>query len=67
MSDSTSESHPVLNEKQVAQRLGVSPITVLRLRQRGELSYYRIGGRIVFSVDQINDFLKRAEKKAWVA
>lgn len=35
--------------KQGARCIGVSPITLHRIMRRGEIGYFRIGSRIVFS------------------
>lgn len=53
-----------LSDREVAIRLNVSPVTVMRLRQRGELAYYRIGGRVAISPEQLAAYLSRSERPA---
>ena len=61
----SSSDHPsetttpaLLNSKEAAMYLRVSPITVWRLRQEGKLSHYRVGNRLLFSVeDHLKPFL----------
>jgi len=49
---------PLLTARQVADRLEVSPETVLRWRRRGELPAIRLpGGAIRFREDEINNWL----------
>ena len=55
--------HGLLNEKQVAQRLGVSRITVHRLRKRNAIGYFRIGNKVFYSQNHVNDYLESVESK----
>ena len=48
-------------EKETAELLGVSKMTVRRKRESGELRFYKIGARIIISEAQIVEFLERAE------
>lgn len=61
MSDRASAGN--FNEREAAQRIGVSRITLLRARKRGEIGYYRIGSRVVYSESHIREFLAEAERK----
>lgn len=54
----------LLSEMEAARRCGISRITLLRMRQAGKISFYRIGTRILFSEIHINEFLNRAERRA---
>ena len=57
----------LLNEAQVARLLGIDRSTLCRLRQKGAIGYYRIGGttggRVLFDERQVNAFLERSEHK----
>ena len=50
-----------LNIKEAAAFLSVSPRTVVRLKDNGELPYVRIGGRIAFRVLALNNYLAEME------
>lgn len=49
-------------EKETADLLGVSKMTVRRKREAGELRFYKIGARIIISDAQIVEFLERSEQ-----
>jgi excisionase family DNA binding protein len=44
---------------EIAAKLGVSTITVDRLRRRGLLPYRRIGGTVRFTENDLNTFIER--------
>lgn len=44
---------PLLSTEEVARRLGVDPVTVRRLAQRGELPAVRVGKQWRFDADRI--------------
>ena len=48
-------------EKETAELLGVSKMTVRRKREAGELRFYKIGSRIIISESQIAQFLEGSE------
>lgn len=52
------------SETQAAKRIGVSRITLLRARKRGEIGFYRVGSRVIYSEAHIRAFLDDAERKA---
>lgn len=54
----------LLSEAEAAKRLGVSRVTLLRLRRRGAISHFRVATRVLFSEAHIQEFLERAELKA---
>lgn len=62
MSDRTRAGN--FNEREAAQRIGVSRITLLRARKRGEIGFYRVGSRVIYSEAHIRAFLDDAERKA---
>ena len=57
------QSYPnLLSEKQAAKRLGVALITLLRAREAGRIKFFRIGTRIVYSEEQLAEFLLVCER-----
>lgn len=48
-------------EKQAAEWLGVSVFTLRRIRKRGEIACYPIGGTYHYSVEQLEAYLKSKE------
>jgi excisionase family DNA binding protein len=52
----------LLDRAEVAKRLGVAPITVLRLQRKGKLGFYRIGARVLYSEGHIRRFLDDVEQ-----
>jgi excisionase family DNA binding protein len=58
------KTEELLSEKQAAQKLGISRITLLRMRQASRIGYYRIGTRVLFSEEaHIRPFLESVERK----
>src|SRR5438309_3984648 len=54
----STESYPnLLSEKQAAKRLGVARITLLRAREAGRIKFFRIGTRVLYSEEQLTEFL----------
>lgn len=54
---------PVLNNEEAAEFLRVSPMTLGRYRKDGTIGFYRIGSRVVFSVEEhLIPFLQRCER-----
>jgi hypothetical protein len=53
-----------INEDDAAKLIGVSKITLQRARKRGDISCYRIGARVLYSPNHIEDFLDRVERKS---
>jgi excisionase family DNA binding protein len=49
----------VLTVKETAKILGISPSKLYQKVERREISHYRIDGKILFSQEQIQDFLGR--------
>jgi excisionase family DNA binding protein len=52
-----------LTESEAARMLGVSKITLQRLRNRGEISHFRIGARVLYSPEHLKDYLADVERK----
>lgn len=49
-------------EPEAAKHLKVSRITLQRRRLAGEIAFYRIGSRVVYSTAHLQDFLARQER-----
>lgn len=58
------EESKLLSEPEAAVRCGVSRITLLRMRKAGRIRFYRIGTRVLFSRQHIEEFLASVEKPA---
>jgi excisionase family DNA binding protein len=68
MSSKTSQTPLCLTtytEQQAAKAIGVHPITLSRARTAGTIRFHRIGRRVVYSEQQIRDFLKATERNAF--
>jgi hypothetical protein len=53
-----------LGEREAARRLGISRITLLRARHRGEVSHFRLGARVVYSELHLVEYLASKERKS---
>lgn len=52
------------SEREAADRLGVSQVTLLRRRRAGLIGYYRIGTRVVYSeTKHIQPFLQSCDRR----
>jgi excisionase family DNA binding protein len=52
----------LLSEKQAAERLGIARITLLRAREAGRIKFFRIGTRVLYSEEQLTEFLLVCER-----
>jgi excisionase family DNA binding protein len=52
----------LLSEKQAAKRLGIARITLLRAREAGRIKFFRIGTRVLYSEEQLAEFLLACQK-----
>lgn len=61
-----SNSHHIsYSEKEASERLGFkNPDTLSRLRRRGRISYSNFSGRIRYTPQHLDDFVKKHEIKA---
>lgn len=54
----------LLTEPQAAAQLGVSRMTLFRLRKRREIKFFRVGVRgVKYSQDHLRDYLASVEKE----
>ncbi len=56
-----SERRPELTSGDVAQRIGVTPVTVRSLTKRGLLPAWRIGNRLRYTRAAVEEFLTKSE------
>jgi len=61
------DNHNLMSEKQAAARLGISRITLLRAREAGRIRFFRIGTRVLYNQEQLNDFLRACERNGRIA
>lgn len=56
-------SEPLISEAKAAEFLGISKMTLLRKRNAGEISFFRVGFRVLYSKEKhLIPFLERCEK-----
>ncbi len=53
----------VMSETQAAQKLGLSRITLQRARNLGQIGFYKVGRRVIYSLAHLLNFLTRFERK----
>lgn len=56
----TNHNKMLLTKKETAEELNVSPMTIDRLRQTGQLKSKKVLGSIMFSVDEIARFINES-------
>jgi excisionase family DNA binding protein len=56
----------LLTEAELVNQLGLNRTTIWRARKSGKLGHYKLGGRVLYSAAQVNEFLTAHEKKASV-
>lgn len=54
----------LLSEREAARRLSVCAATLRRARQRGDLSFLRVGDRVLYSPSQLADFLEKCARRS---
>lgn len=64
---SDSEDNKLYSEREAAAKLGVSRITLLRMRQAKKISFFRIGTRVLYSEDHLRAFLSSCERQGRAA
>jgi excisionase family DNA binding protein len=58
------KSRETMTEGEFAKAVGVSRVTLWRLRAKGLVPHYKIGTRILYSKQHIEQFLKSHEQGA---
>jgi predicted DNA-binding transcriptional regulator AlpA len=59
-----SEVHKILNEKEFCEQIGLSRISVWRLRKAGKISYLQIGGSVKYTMRHVEEFIRLHERQA---
>jgi excisionase family DNA binding protein len=54
---------PLLTIREVCERAQISRVTLHRMMRKGAISFYKIGGRVLFDESQLKEFLKRHQLK----
>jgi predicted site-specific integrase-resolvase len=52
-----------LSEKEAARTLGISRVSLFRLRRAGLIGYYCIGGRVLYSPEHLQVYLASVERR----
>ena len=58
------EIERVMTQNEVCEILGISPITLWRERKAGRISFRRIASKIVFTSQDVNEYLERNTRSA---
>lgn len=58
MANEVSES-PLMTEKEFGQAVGLAAVTIRKRRERGELSFYRFGRAIRYSLAMVEEFKRK--------
>jgi excisionase family DNA binding protein len=62
MAENSEKRKPELTSGEVAQRIGVSVVTVRSLTERGLLPAWRIGNRYKYASNAVEEFLTKSER-----
>ena len=54
----------LLSEPEASSALGISKITLQRKRKDGSISFYKVGGRVLYSPSHLEEYLAKCEQKA---
>ncbi|MBI3649992.1 MAG: helix-turn-helix domain-containing protein [Acidobacteria bacterium] len=63
MKEDLVKDEKIFNENEVCRWLKISRVTAWRLRAAGLLGYYRIGKKIAYGHNHVNEFLANCEEK----
>jgi excisionase family DNA binding protein len=55
------EQRATMTEAEFAKAVGVSRVTLWRLRQKGQLPHYKLGRRILYGQRHVEEFLRAHE------
>lgn len=61
------EKNQIMTANEVCDLLGISPITLWRERKAGRISFRRIASRVVFTSEDIAEYLDRNKTAACAA
>jgi excisionase family DNA binding protein len=62
--DSAANNPERFNRRTASQYLGISLVTLDRALAKRKISHFRVGRRVVFARQHLDDFLKASEVKA---
>lgn len=65
MSELAKVERTTLTMKETAEYLGISYWLVNQLVRRKQIPCARVGGRVLFRVQALNEYLKEKEEKSW--
>jgi excisionase family DNA binding protein len=51
-------------ERSAAKRLGVSYMTLFRMRRAGQIGFFRVGSRVLYDDRCLTEFLERHRRQA---
>lgn len=57
----------LFGERSAAEHLGVSYITLFRVRQAGEIPFYRVGSRVLYDQKCLEEYKQRIRRPASAA
>lgn len=57
----------LFTEQEASAYLRISKVSLWRERKAGRIAFHRISGRIVYSSQQLNEFLERNKREAFAA
>ncbi len=58
------ESELTFDERVAAQKIGVSDRTLRRYRRRAQITFFRVGARVLYSDACLEEFLERSRRPA---
>jgi len=58
-----SRQSALLTVREVCERANISRVTLHRMRRKGAISFYKIGGRVLFDESHLREFLKQHHLK----
>ena len=56
------EPVPFISESEAARLLKISQETLQRIRYAGEIQFYRVGGRVFYLPQNLNEFIQRCRQ-----
>ncbi|MEP7338015.1 MAG: helix-turn-helix domain-containing protein [Acidobacteriota bacterium] len=56
------ETKATMSEKEFCQQVGLSRVSIWRLRKAGKLAYIRVGGKVLYTPRHVEEFLAAHER-----
>ncbi len=57
-------SEKLLTVREIEEKLSMSRSTIYRLRKNEGLPYYEVGGKVLFDLQEVRDWMKKRQKQA---